>query len=79
MTNDNSSVNKISILTGMFDDRESAEKAYAFLLGKGYDNQSIDVVMSDDTRKRYFDTATIDEGLSGKAIKGAGTGFALGG
>jgi hypothetical protein len=79
MTNNDASVNKTSPLTGIFDDRESADKAYHFLLDKGYDNNNIDVVMSDDTRKRYFDTATIDEGLGGKAVKGAKTGFALGG
>ena len=42
------------MLTGMFRDRDSAEKAYNSVTSRGYRHDDVDLVMSDDTRKRHF-------------------------
>ncbi|WP_158597953.1 YsnF/AvaK domain-containing protein [Noviherbaspirillum saxi] len=69
-----------NMLTGLFYDRESAERAYQGLSDRGYTKDDINVVMSDDTRKQHFadgDTATTE--LGSKAAEGAGIGGAVGG
>ena len=70
--------NEKRMVTGMFRDRESAEKAYDALEEKGYTKDEINVMMSDDTRKRYF-ADDDDSDLGSKAMEGAGTGSAIGG
>jgi hypothetical protein len=67
-----------SFLTGMFSDREQAERGYQALTSRGYDAKDIDLVMSDDTRKRHFSSGEATE-LGSKAAKGAGMGGAIGG
>jgi len=74
------SKNSSGMLTGLFSDRESAERAYQGLSGRGYTKDDINVVMSDETRKRHFSEggkATTE--LGNKAAEGAGIGRALGG
>lgn len=68
------------MLTGLFSDRESAERAYHGLTERGYTRDDINVVMSDETRKRHFanDGTTTTE-LGNKAAEGAGIGGAVGG
>src|SRR5918997_903446 len=39
---------------GLFRDRESAESAYRSLTERGYGKDDINVMMSDDTRKKYY-------------------------
>ena len=70
--------NEKRMVTGMFRDRESAERAYDALEEKGYTKDEINVMMSDDTRKRYF-ADDDDSDLGSKAMEGAGTGSAIGG
>ena len=70
--------NEKRMVTGMFRDRESAERAYDALEEKGYTKDEINVMMSDDTRKRYF-ADDDDSDLGNKAMEGAGTGSAIGG
>lgn len=70
--------NEKRMVTGMFRDRESAERAYDALEEKGYTKDEINVMMSDDTRKRYFSDDD-DSDLGSKAMEGAGTGSAIGG
>ena len=67
-------------VTGLFLDRESAERAYRSVTDLGYQSDDVNLVMSDDTRKRYFsdDDATQTE-LGSKAAEGAGIGGAIGG
>ncbi len=69
------------MLTGTFKDRESAERAYNNLQAKGYTKDDINLVMSDETRKKHFsnDTDHADNNLGSKAMEGAGTGSAIGG
>ena len=69
-----------AIVTGLFKDRESAEKGYRSVADRGYDTSDINLAMGEDTRKRYFnsdDTATTE--LGNKAAEGAGIGGAIGG
>ena len=43
------------MLTGLFRDRDSAERAYQSISDRGYSSDDVNVVMSDETRKRHFD------------------------
>lgn len=68
------------MLTGLFNDRESTENAYRSLRDRGYTDDDINVMMSDDTRNSWFDDDDYDEGeLGNKALEGAGAGSAIGG
>lgn len=68
------------IVTGLFKDKASAECAYDALSGRGYDKDSADVMMSDQTRDKYYSGATADDTeLGSKAMEGTGTGAAIGG
>jgi hypothetical protein len=67
------------MMTGMFRDRESAERAYNSLSSRGYSKDDVNLVMSDDTRKRHFGEHTSDTDLGDKALEGAGAGSAIGG
>ncbi len=68
------------MLTGLFRDRESAERAYGSLESRGYSKDDVNLLMSDDTRKKYFsDTDAGDTELGSKALEGAGVGSAIGG
>src|ERR1700731_2014531 len=42
------------MVTGLFTDRESAERGYRSATLLGYENSDIDVLMSEETRNRYF-------------------------
>jgi hypothetical protein len=67
------------LVTGLFRDRDSAERAYQSVSDLGYDPKDVNLVMSDETRKRHFsDDATKTE-LGTKAAEGAGIGGAIGG
>jgi hypothetical protein len=75
---------KNNFLTGSFRDRASAERAYNRMYERGYTDKDINVMMSDDTRKRYFesdqDKDKSDETRFGnKALEGAGAGAGIGG
>ena len=68
------------VLTGLFRDRDSAERAYQSISDRGYTRDDVNVLMSDDTRKRHFTGATGRETeLGNKAAEGAGIGGAIGG
>lgn len=68
------------MLTGLFNDRESAERAYGSLRSRGYTNDDVNVMMSDQTRNSWFsDDDAADSELGSKALEGAGTGGAIGG
>ncbi|HXI01506.1 MAG TPA: hypothetical protein VNI52_14655 [Sphingobacteriaceae bacterium] len=67
------------MLTGMFRDRESAERAYDSLHSRGYTQDEINLMMSDETRDTHFKNSDQDTDLGSKALEGAGTGSAIGG
>jgi hypothetical protein len=66
-----------SMVTGMFRDRDSAERAYQSSTARGYSDRDINLAMSDETRKRYFVGGAETE-LGNKATEGAGVGGAVG-
>lgn len=67
------------MLTGMFRDRENTESAYKSLRDRGYSEDEINVVMSDDTRKKYYGDGTTDSELGNKSLEGTGVGSIVGG
>lgn len=68
-----------TIITGMFKDRKNAELAYEGLKDRGYEDDEINVIMSDSTRKIHFGDDRKDSGLGNKSLEGAGKGSAIGG
>ena len=62
------------LMTGLFPDRESAERGYSSLSERGYTKDDVNVVMSDDTKKRHFTSAGTETELGNKAGEGAGRG-----
>ncbi len=67
------------LVTGVFPDRESAEKGYSTLSSRGYTTDDINLVMSEDTKKRHFAGERTETELGNKAAEGAGVGGAIGG
>ena len=68
-----------STVSGVFSDRNSAEKAYSALHQRGYSKDDVNLLMSDETRKTHFGEHTADTDLGDKAMEGAGVGSAIGG
>ncbi|WP_280156250.1 hypothetical protein [Piscinibacter sp. XHJ-5] len=68
-----------TMVTGLFRDRESAERAYQAVTDRGYTRDDVNVVMSDETRRQHFDNAGAATELGSKAAEGAGIGGAIGG
>jgi len=68
-------------LTGLFHDRDSADRAYQGAMDRGYKQDDVNLVMSDETRKRHFadhpDSAQTELGT--KVGAGAGIGASVGG
>ena len=71
------------MITGTFRDRESAERAYNSIRERGYEQDDVNLLMSDDARKRHFSTDSTDvvgeSELGNKALEGAGAGAGIGG
>ncbi len=68
-------------VSGLFRDRDSAERAYDSLVARGYTADDIDLVMSEDARKKHFGHVTsesVETEMGNKAMKGAGVGGAIG-
>ena len=66
-------------VTGMFKDTDSAERAYGSLATRGYSNDDVNLMMSDETRKKHFADDVRETELGTKAAEGAGKGAAIGG
>jgi hypothetical protein len=68
------------LMTGLFRDKDSAERAYGSLTNRGYGSDDINVLMSDETRNKYYPPGQpVETELGNKALEGAGTGAAIGG
>lgn len=66
-------------VSGLFPDRDAAERAYQRLIDLGYTRDEINVLMSEDTRNRYFNNErSTDTELGNKAAEGAGIGGGIG-
>lgn len=78
MNNQATSRQEKRMLTGMFRDRDSTEGAYRSLRDRGYTDDEINVLMSDETRDKYYSAGNTE--LEGnKALEGTGAGAAIGG
>ncbi|MFN0278949.1 MAG: hypothetical protein ACKVRN_10135 [Pyrinomonadaceae bacterium] len=78
MTTQGTGTEKSRIMTGLFTDKESSEGAYKSLRDRGYADDDINVVMSDETRNKYY-ANDADSELGSKAAEGTGIGGAIGG
>ncbi len=68
------------LMTGLFPDRDSAERAYQGAVDRGYGAGDMNLVMSDETRARSFSGMQGTEtDLGNKAAEGAGIGAGIGG
>jgi len=65
-------------LTGSFRDRASSEGAYQSLRDRGYSDEEINVLMSDETRNKWYGKSEPLE-LGSKAPEGATAGGIIGG
>jgi hypothetical protein len=57
------------IVTGLFYDRDSAERAYRSIVSRGYDKDEINLAMADETRKVLFPEDGLVTDLGEKAAK----------
>src|SRR5262245_66328252 len=68
------------MVSGLFRDRNSAERAYGSLTSRGYNDADINVLMSDESRSRVFPPEQGQETeFASKALECATTGVAIGG
>ena len=66
------------LATRLFTDRDSAEREYDALVARGYSPQDINVIMTEEGRKRHFPEDGTTTELGNKALKGAGVGGGIG-
>ena len=70
----------MSYVTGLFKDKESTENAYRLASQAGYSDNEINVVMSEETRERYYGkNATLETEVGNKLAEGAAVGGTIGG
>lgn len=67
------------ITTELFEDRDSAERAYQDAINQGYEPEEINVLMSEDTRKKYYDSDLVTKVQGDKSMEGLAIGGSLGG
>lgn len=68
------------MVTGLFPDRDSAERAYQSLSTRGYGKDDTNVIMSDETRNKYYPAGSEHtSALGDKTLEDAGKGAAIGG
>ena len=70
------------MMTAMYNDRESAERAYGTLQSRNYTDKDVNLMMTDETRDKHFVSrheAGEDTDLGDKAMEKAGVGSAVGG
>ncbi len=80
MTNSAAASGNSKMVTGLFRDSESVERAYEVVSRRDYDTADINVVMSDDTRRRYWsDPRQINIQLGRKVEEGGELGGPMGG
>ena len=67
------------MLTALFRNRDTAESAYSSLNSRGYTRDDISLLMSDETRQKYFPTEEPQTEMGSRALEGLGIGSAVGG
>lgn len=66
------------LVTGLFKDKQNAEQAYQAAIRRGYSSKDLNLVMTDETRKRYFSGEQVETKMGTKATEGMGVGGAIG-
>ena len=67
------------VVTGTFEDREKAEKAFLIAQGQNCSEEDLDVLMSEKAQKTYFaDSKDIEIKEKSQTLEGAGVGGAVG-
>ena len=69
MANPKTANDDVGMVTGLFFDRDSAERAYRSILGRGYDEDEINLAMADETRRVLFPDDGLVTDLAEKAAK----------
>ncbi len=67
------------LVTGEFNTKESADRAYESLQNRGYTRDKIHLVMSDVTRNAHYADSPIKVETGTQTMAGTGTGAAIGG
>ena len=68
------------LVTGLFRDRDSAERAYGTVSSRGYGKNDVSLLMSEEARERHFSrTETVRTELGAKTAAGAAAGAVAGG
>jgi hypothetical protein len=67
------------LVTGLFRDRASAERAYGTLTGRGYGTDDVNLLMSDEACNRHFPKEGARTELGTKAAEGVAVGAVTGG
>jgi hypothetical protein len=74
------SADNAKMVTGLFRDRESAERAIAVVTSRGYAPTDVNMVIDDDARERYFASRKArDSALASKDAEGVDLGGPAGG
>lgn len=71
-TNDN------RFTTELFANRDAAERAYQTALKDGYTDDDINVIMSEDSKNKYYSSPLADKAEANESLEGAGVGGAVG-
>jgi len=80
MTNAASAGANPRTVTGLFADSTSVERAYETVLQRGYDKDDVNVVMSEDTRRRFVSQdQPVEIDLASKSAEGGELGGPTGG
>ena len=58
-----------ALVTAMFRDASAVERAYQAALARGYSQDEINLVLSEDTRRRYFNVDQVPSELADKAAE----------
>jgi hypothetical protein len=71
---------RAEVMTGLLRDRASAEQAYEMLRARGYGEQDINVLTTDDTSKKWYPTndTNLSRTAGTNALEAAGVGGAIG-
>ena len=68
-----------NFMTELFNSKNAAEKAYQQALDKGYQAEEIHVMMSDESRQKYYNSELVQIETQSKAMEGMAIGSATGG
>jgi hypothetical protein len=61
-----------AIVTALFKDATAVERAYDAALSRGYSRDDINLVLSEDTRRQYFNVDQVETELAEKAAESTG-------